>query len=74
VKHEVQPSTEKSNLGVVLLVALKEVLPAKRKRFLLGFSVGNLCLTMYVLKVVVSHMLKSRIESCLKNQGTRNLA
>lgn len=67
MKHEVQPNTEKSNLGVVLLVALKEVPPAKRKRFLLGFSVGNLCLTMYVLKVVVSHMLKSRIESCLKN-------
>ena len=32
-KHEVQPSIEKSNLAVDLLVALKVVLPAQRKRF-----------------------------------------
>ena len=32
-KHEVQPSIEKSNLAVALLVALKVVLPAQRKRF-----------------------------------------
>lgn len=32
-KHEVQPSIEKSNLTVDLLVALKVVLPAQRKRF-----------------------------------------
>jgi hypothetical protein len=32
VKNEVQPSIGISNSGVVLLVALKEVLPAKRKR------------------------------------------
>jgi len=32
VKNEVQPSIGISNSGVVLLVALKEVLPAKTKR------------------------------------------
>jgi hypothetical protein len=32
VKNEVQPNIGISNSGVVLLVALKEVLPAKGKR------------------------------------------